>query len=44
METLMQHPDDDPGNYSAEDPGVDRLDPQDILHVVGLQDRGICGR
>ena len=44
VETFMQHPDDDPGNNSAEDPCVDRLDPQDILHVVGLQDRGIGGR
>ena len=44
VETFMQHPDDDPGNNSTEDPSIDRLDPQDILHVVGLQDRGIRGR
>ncbi|MNN57087.1 hypothetical protein D3C81_1720530 [compost metagenome] len=43
VETFMQHPDNDPGDYRTEDPSVDRLDPQNVLHVVSFEDRRIRG-
>ena len=44
VKTLMQHPDDDPGDHRAEDPGVDRLNADNILDVVRFEDGGIGGR
>ena len=44
METFVQHPDDDPGDHRAEDPGVDRLNTDNVLDVIGFEDGGIGGR
>ena len=40
----MQHPDDNPGDHRPEDPGVDRLNTDNILDVVGLEDRRVGSR
>jgi hypothetical protein len=44
VKTLMQHPDDDPGDHRPKDPGIDRLNTDDVLDIVGFQDGGIGGR
>ena len=43
MEAFMQQPDDNPGDNRAEDPGIDRRNTDDVLDIVGLQDRGVGG-
>jgi hypothetical protein len=41
----MQHPDDDPGDHRAEDPGVDRRNADNILDVVRFEDAAsVVGR
>ena len=44
VKTLMQHPDDDPGDHRAKDPGIDRLNTDNILNVIRFEDGGIGGR
>ncbi len=44
VEALVQHPDNDPGDHRPEDPGVDGLNTNHALNVVGLQNGGVGGR
>ena len=41
MKTLVQHPDNDPGDHRPQDPGIDRLNTDDVLDIVGFQHRRI---
>ncbi|MNR03474.1 hypothetical protein D3C85_1193670 [compost metagenome] len=43
MEALVQHPDDHARNDRTEDPGVDGLNAQHALNVVGFQDGSVSG-
>lgn len=44
VEALVQHPDNYPGDHRPEDPGVDGLNTNHALNVVGLQHGGVGGR
>jgi hypothetical protein len=44
VEALVQHPDNYPGDHRPEDPGINRLDTDHALNVVGLQHGGVGGR